>query len=312
MVRLIIVGLFAAILSACAHTELTPGEGYLEVEGGKVWYQIVGAGSATPLLLLHGGPGAPSNYLRPLERIAVDRPVIFFDQLGAGRSPAPADKSLWNMGRFVRELAQVRAALGLKEVHILGHSWGSMLAMDYMLTEPEGVKSLTLASPALNVDRWIEDAKELLKTLPADTQAVIERHELDGTTDAPEYQDAVMAYYKLYLSRTDPWPADLLSTFEGFNADLYGYMWGPSEFTATGTLQHYNREADLPKLRVPVLFTAGRFDEATPRTVQHFQSLVPGAKIEIFENSAHITMLDEPETYAEAIRAFLNSVDGAD
>jgi len=312
MVRLIIVGLLAAILSACAHTELKPGEGYVDVEGGKVWYRVVGSGGATPLLLLHGGPGAPSNYLRPLEQIAVDRPVIFYDQLGAGRSPAPADNSLWNMGRFVKELTQVRAALGLTDVHILGHSWGSMLAMDYMLTEPEGVKSLTLASPALNVDRWIEDAKELLKTLPADTQAVIERHELAGTTDAPEYQDAVMAYYKLYLSRSDPWHPDLLSTFAGFNADLYGYMWGPSEFTATGTLQHYNREADLPKLRVPVLFTAGRFDEATPRTVQHFQSLVPGAKIRIFENSAHITMLDEPETYAEAIRAFLNSVDGAD
>ena len=101
MVRLIIVGLLAAILSACAHTELKPGEGYVDVEGGKVWYRVVGSGGATPLLLLHGGPGAPSNYLRPLEQIAVDRPVIFYDQLGAGRSPAPADNSLWNMGRFV-------------------------------------------------------------------------------------------------------------------------------------------------------------------------------------------------------------------
>lgn len=311
MVRLIIVGLLAAILSACAHTGLKPGEGYVDVEGGKVWYQIVGSGDATPLLLLHGGPGATSNYLRPLEQIAVDRPVIFYDQLGAGRSPAPSDSSLWNMARFIKELTQVREALGLKDVHILGHSWGSMLAMDYMLTEPEGVKSLTFASPALNVDRWTEDAKELLKTLPTDTQAVIERHEIAGTTDTPEYQDAVMAYYKLYLSRSDPWHPDLLATFAGFNADLYGYMWGPSEFTATGMLQHYNREADLPKLNVPVLFTAGRFDEAMPRTVQHFHSLVPGAKIQIFEKSAHITMLDEPEAYAEAIRAFLNSVDGA-
>ena len=312
MVRLIIVGLLAAILSACAHTALEPGEGYVDVEGGRVWYKVVGSGRATPLLLLHGGPGAPSNYLRPLEQIAVDRPVVFFDQLGAGRSPAVTDHSLWTMDRFVRELGQVRAALGLKEVHILGHSWGSMLAMDYMLTKPEGVKSLTFASPALNVDRWIEDAKQLLKTLPADTQTLIERHELEGTTDAPEYQDAVMAYYRLYLSRSDPWPPDLLSTFEGFNTDLYGYMWGPSEFTATGTLQNYNREEHLPKLRVPVLFTAGRFDEATPRTVQHFHSLVPGAKIQIFEKSAHLTMLDEPETYAKAIRAFLDSVDRAD
>ena len=310
MARIIAIGLVAAFLLACSDSGLTSHEGYIEVEGGKVWYQIAGSGSATPLLLLHGGPGAPSVYLRPLERIAVDRPVIFYDQLGAGRSPAPADRSLWTVERFVDELAEVRAALGLDEVHILGHSWGSMLAMDYMLTQPEGVKSLIFASPALNVDRWADDAKELLKAMPDETRALIEQHESEGTTDAPEYQEAVMAYYRMYLSRSDPWSPHLLAAFEGFNTELYGYMWGPSEFTATGTLKDYNREADLRKLDLPVLFTTGRHDEARPETVQHFQSLVPGAELQIFEDSAHMTMLDEPDTYAEAIRAFLNRVDG--
>jgi proline iminopeptidase len=309
MLRILTLGIVAVFLSACTDAGLTPREGYIDVEGGKVWFEIVGSGTATPLLLLHGGPGAPSHYLRPMERVAVDRPVIFYDQLGAGRSPAPADRSLWTVERFVNELAQVRAALELDEVHILGHSWGSMLAMDYMLTQPEGVASLVFASPALNVDRWSEDARELLKGLPEDTRLLIERHESEGTTDAPEYQEAVMDYYKLYLSRSDPWSPDLLATFEGFNTELYGYMWGPSEFTATGTLQNYNREPDLPKLDLPVLFTTGRYDEAMPETVKHFHSLVPGAEMRIFENSAHITMLDEPDAYAEAIRSFLNKVD---
>ena len=311
MLRIIVLGIVAVLLSACTDAGLTPKEGYVDVEGGKVWFQIVGSGKATPLLLLHGGPGAPGYYLKPLERIAVDRPVIFYDQLGAGRSPAPADKSLWTVERFVDELAQVRTALELDEVHILGHSWGSMLAMDYMLTQPEGVVSLIFASPALNVTRWTEDARELLKALPDDTRALIEHHESEGTTDAPEYQEAVMDFYKMYLSRSDPWPPELMATFEGFNTELYGYMWGPSEFTATGTLRKYNREPDLPKLDLPVLFTAGRYDEATPETVQHFKSLIPGAKIQIFEESAHLTMLDEPDTYAEAIRSFLNNVDGS-
>lgn len=311
MVRLIFVCLAAAFLLACTDSGLTPKEGYIEVEGGKVWYQIVGSGSATPLLLLHGGPGAPSHYLKPLDNIASDRPVIFYDQLGAGRSPAPADSSLWTVQRFVNELAQVRTALGLEEVHILGHSWGSMLAMDYMLTEPEGVKSLIFASPALNVSRWTEDARELLKALPEDTQALIERHEREGTTDTPEYQEAVMDYYRLYLSRSDPWSPNLLAAFEGFNTELYGYMWGPSEFTASGTLQNYNREADLSKLDLPVLFTTGRYDEATPETVQYFKNLVPGSELLIFEKSAHMTMLDEPDAYADAVRKFLNKVDEA-
>ena len=309
MLRIIAIGIVAGSVTACADAGLEPQEGYVDVEGGKVWFQIVGSGKATPLLLLHGGPGAPSYYLKPLERVAADRPVIFYDQLGAGRSPAPADQSLWTVERFVDELGQVRAALELDEVHILGHSWGSMLAMDYMLTEPEGVVSVIFASPALNVTRWTEDAKELLKALPDETRVLIEHHENEGTTDAPAYQEAVMEFYRMYLSRSDPWPPELMATFEGFNTELYGYMWGPSEFTATGTLQNYNREPDLPKLDLPVLFTAGRYDEATPKTVQHFQSLIPGAEIQIFEKSAHLTMLDEPDSYTEAIRSFLNNVD---
>ena len=311
MIRNIAVGLVALFLLACTDAGLEPGEGFIDVDGGEVWYQIVGSGSATPLLLLHGGPGAPGYYLRPLERIAADRPVIFYDQLGAGRSPAPADRSLWTVKRFVKELAQVRAALGLDEVHILGHSWGSMLAMEYMLTEPEGVKSLVFASPALNVTRWAEDARELMKALPDETRSVIEHHESEGTTDAPEYQKAVMDYYRLYLSRSDPWSPHLMATFEAFNTELYGYMWGPSEFTATGTLKNYNREPDLPRLDLPVLFTTGRHDEATPETVEHFRSLVPGAEMRIFEESAHLTMLDEPDAYTQAVRDFLNTVDGS-
>lgn len=288
-----------------------PGEGFVEVDGGQVWYKVVGTGDATPLLLLHGGPGAPSHYLTPLERVSVDRPVVFYDQLGCGRSPAPADPALWTVERFVRELAQVRTALALDAVHILGHSWGSMLAVDYMLTQPTGVKSLILASPALNVSRWLVDARELLTALPEETQAVIQRHEEEGTTDAAGYEEAVMDFYRLFLSRSDPWPPELMATFEAFNTELYGHMWGPSEFTATGTLQHYNREADLPSLALPVLFTAGRYDEATPAAVEHFHNLVPDSKFRIFENSAHMTMIDEADDYTEAIRDYLNRVDAA-
>jgi proline-specific peptidase len=310
MSRIIAASLLALFFLACTDTGLSPQEGYVDVEGGRVWYQIVGSGNATPLLLLHGGPGAPSHYLKPLERVAVDRPVIFYDQLGAGRSDRPTDSSLWRVERFIEELAQVRATLGLDEVHILGHSWGTMLATDYMLTDPAGVKSITFASPALNVERWTKDARELLKALPEDMQTAIDRHESAGTTDAAEYQEAVMEYYKLYLSRSDPWSPDLLAAFAGLNTEIYGHMWGPSEFTATGTLKDYNREAELPQLNLPVLFTTGRYDEATPESVEHFQSLVPGSEIQIFENSAHMTMLDEPDAYADAIRDFLNRVDG--
>ena len=309
MLRLVTVSLLVTVLSACADTGLSSGEGYIDVEGGRVWYQIIGSGNEIPLLLLHGGPGAPSYYLNPLGGVSEDRPVVFYDQLGAGRSDRPSDSTLWRVDRFVNELAQVREALDLDEVHILGHSWGSMLAVDYMLTDPEGVRSLILASPALSVQRWADDARRLLAELPETTQRIIDSHESAGTTDSPEYQEATMEYYRRYLSRSDPWSPDLETAFENFNGEIYGQMWGPSEFTATGSLSDYEREDVLPDLDLPVLFTAGRYDEATPETVEHFQNLVPNSSIAIFENSAHMTMLDEPEAYIATVREFLNEVD---
>jgi len=294
---------------ACHRTALQPGEGYIAVPGGRIWYRIVGGGTRTPLILLHGGPGAPSYYLNPLAALADERPVIFYDQLGAGRSDKPTDVTLWRVDRFVEELTRLRTALRLDQVHLLGHSWGTMLAVDYMLTKPVGVRSLILASPCLSVSRWLEDAATLKKTLPESVQVVIAENESAGTFDSPEYQAAMMEYYKRYLCRRDPWPDDVNRTLTELSMSVYGTMWGPSEFTATGSLRTYERAEQLKTLSLPVLLTAGRYDEATLSTTEYYRSLIPGAKIKIFENSAHMTMQDEPDAYVQAVRDFLREVE---
>jgi proline iminopeptidase len=297
------------LFGACRRAGLQPGEGYVDVPGGRIWYRIVGSGKRTPLVLLHGGPGAPSYYLNPLAALADERPVIFYDQLGAGRADKPTDVTLWRVERFVEELSRLRTALRLDQVHLLGHSWGTMLAVDYMLTKPVGVRSLILASPALSISRWIEDAETLKKTLPESVQAVIAKHESVGTFDSPEYQAAMTDYYKRYLCRRDPLPDDVNKTLAELGMSVYRTMWGPSEFTATGSLRTYERAEQLKALNLPVLFTAGRYDEATPSTTAYYQSLIPGAKLKIFENSAHLTMQDQPDAYIQAVRDFLREVE---
>lgn len=306
-ITLAVTILVAFLFVGCENRGLTEGEGYVEVTGGKIWYKIVGSGTATPLLLLHGGPGVPSSYLKPLERLADERPIIFYDQLGSGKSDRPSDPTLWRTERFVEELAQLRNALGLKQVHILGHSWGTMLAVDYMLTKPSGVVSLILASPCLSVPRWIEDANMYRSALPKETQEILRQHEEAGTTDSEEYFNATMEFYKRHMCRLDPWPAELESTFSQLNMDVYGTMWGPSEFYATGTLKDYDRTGQLSEITVPTLFTAGRYDEATPKTTAWYQSFVPNSKLEIFEDASHITMFEKPDQYCQAVRDFLNS-----
>ena len=309
-IRVTALGLvLTCVLAGCARRGLSPRTGMVDVPGGKVWYQVVGSGTKTPLLLLHGGPGVPSYYLKPLAALADERPVVFYDQLGCGRSPAPADTSLWKIDRFVQELAAVRKALGLERVHLYGTSWGTILALEYMKTDPSGVESIVMASPALDLHQWMRDADSLRHTLPDSILEVIETEEKNHTTDSPAYQDAMMAYYRLYIARRQPWSANLDSAFAQMGQSVYTTMDGPSEFEATGTLRDYDGRDFLGKLTVPVLYTCGEYDEALPRTVASFAAATPGAEMQIFPGAAHCTAEDDSASYVPAIRAFLRRVE---
>jgi proline iminopeptidase len=284
-------------------------EGLVQVPGGRVWYRVCGESDAAPLLLLHGGPGFTSEYLDSLEALADERPVVRYDQLGCGRSDRPDDASLWNVGRFVEELSEVRHALGLERCHILGQSWGSMLAVDYALTAPDGLISLVLASPPLSIPRWIADTQRLLSELPAEVRSTLEAHERDGFTSCPEYQAAVLQIYKAHLCRMDPWPNALERALAGASDVVYHTMWGPNEFSVTGLLRDYDQTGRLAEIGVPTLFTCGRYDEATPDATAWYQSLMPGSKMTVFEESAHLSHLEEADKYIALVRAFLRTVE---
>jgi len=288
-------------------------EGTINVPGGKVWYRIVGADRPDiPLLVLHGGPGACHDYLEPLEALGDERPVIFYDQLGCGKSDHPDNNSLWTTKRFVEELEQVRTALAPGKVHILGSSWGTMLTSEYMITKnPAGVVSLIMSGPCLSAKRWEADQRQYLDELPDEENAVILACEQTGNFSSPEYQDAMMHYYHRYVCRLDPWPDCLIRTFENMGVVVYNQMWGPSEFTITGTLKNFDRSSDLQEIGVPVLFTCGRYDEATPETTAYYQSMIPGSELIIFEDASHMHHIEKTDKYLTAVRDFMKrSEDG--
>ncbi|MDD4256092.1 MAG: proline iminopeptidase-family hydrolase [Methanofollis sp.] len=284
-----------------------PHEGFADVPGGRVWYHIAGAEeSGTPLLVLHGGPGCTSDYLEPLAALG-GRSVVFYDQLGCGDSDRPDDPSLWTLERAVDELAAVREALGLDRVHILGQSWGTMLAVEYMLTHrPDGVESLVLSAPCLSASRWAADGRRYLQALPDDHREAILRAEEAGSYDGPAYQEAMTAYYRRHVCRTDPWPDCLMRTFERLNTDIYLQMWGPSEFTITGSLGDFERAGRLHEIAVPALFTCGEFDEATPATTAYYHHMMPGSEIAVFEGAAHEHHLEATAAYLAVVREFLD------
>ncbi len=301
--------LLAFIVGCQPNIKLTSGEGYAEVTGGKIWYRIVGEGDKTPLLLLHGGPGVPSYYLNPLAALSKDRSVIFFDQLGCGRSDRNIDTTLMTVESYVEQLEQLRKTLGLKEFYLYGQSWGTMLGVDYYLKYPKAIKALILSSPALSTSMWTKDAEELIATLPDSIQTAIKINVDNGTYDSPEYQQAISVYYQNFVAKKLPWDANMDSTFAGMSEEIYGFMWGPSEFTATGNLKDYDRTDKLGEIKIPTLFICGEYDEALPSTVQYYQSLVPNSKFAMIQGAAHITMHDNPEQDIQVISSFLLEIE---
>lgn len=312
----------ACLLAACAQpaaapptparatTAAMPREGYIAVPGGRIWYARMGDGPGTPLVVIHGGPGSASYGLKVWAALGDERPVIRYDQLGAGKADHPADTTLFTVERAVRELQALRDSLGLREVHLYGRSWGAMLVEAYMGTHPSGVRSVILSSPLVTTAQWEQDADSLLRTLPDSTQRAIARHEADHTTDSPEYQAAVAQYYARYLRRLPPRsPADADSAAHPGGGLVYEYMWGPSEFTATGTLKHFDATGWLRGIRVPTLFLAGEHDEATPASTERFSHLVPGAEFRVIPGSAHATENDNPDALLGTVRDFLHRVE---
>jgi proline iminopeptidase len=242
--------------------------------------------------------------LRPLEELSDERLVIFYDQLGAGRSDRPQDTSLWKIERFVEELELLRKQLKLDTIHLFGHSWGSMLAAEYMAQNPSGIKSLILAGPCLSSKRWITDTNMLRKQMPQAIQDTLTLHEGRGTTTSPAYIKATEEFYSRYFCRI-PFTDDVQKSFDDQSLSVYNTMWGTNEFTATGNLKYFDRTDVLPKLQLPTLFTCGRFDEATPETTRWYADQVKNSEFKVFEDASHLTMNEKPEEYVKIIREFI-------
>ena len=306
--------LLLMLLTLSGKKDLKPHEGYVKVTGGRIWYKVIGSGPGTPLIAIHGGPGGRScGTIAGYSLLADERPIIVYDQLESGNSDRPGDTTLWKLERFVEELTLLKKALKLKDYHILGSSWGGAIAIEYMLTQDTtGVQSVIFSGPALSTDQWIEDAKVLLSGLPENLQDTIKKYEELGDFTSSSYLAATDSFYSRYLTRRDWPPKSMTNDCEnvpGFNEKIYFHMWGPSEFTMTGTLWDFDRVDDLHKISQPVLFIIGEYDEVLPETAKDYQKRTPHSEVRITKNAAHSQLGDQPELYTEAIREFLNKVE---
>ena len=287
--------------------EIPPDERIeVAVDGHTVVAYSFGSGDDV-VFCLNGGPGLPCDYLREAHSCLVDHGyrVVAFDQLGCGAADRPTDPALWTIGRYVEETETVRRALGLGKVHLMGHSWGGWLAIDYALTYPEALRTLILENTVADIPHLSTELDRLRGALGSETMAMMLAHEAAGTLSHPEYQAAVTILNHRHVCRLPEWPAPVLRSLGDWNMGPYEAMQGPNEFLYIGNLKDWNRVPDLPRITVPVLITVGHHDELTPACAARMKRALPDAELHVFPNSSHMPFYEEPERYYPVLLDFL-------
>ena len=288
-------------------------EGHAPFREYRTWYRVTGdlAGGKPPLLVLHGGPGCTHDYVDSIKGVAGNgRAVVHYDQIGNGRSTHLRDKGpeFWQPPLFLEELDNLLRHLGVAGAyHILGQSWGGMLAAEHAVLRPKGLKALVISDSPASMETWVAEANKLRDALPADVQATLLRHEKAGTTSSPEYIKATRVFYDRHVCRVNPWPPEVARTFAALEEDptVYLTMNGPSEFHTIGTLKHWTIVDRLHLIQAPTLLISGKYDEATPACVQPFADHIKNVRWTTFENSSHMPHVEETERYLKVVGEFL-------
>ena len=290
-------------------------EGFLVRDGLRTWYEVLGdlGGGDAPLIVCHGGPGISSDYLETVGELACrDRACVRYDQIGCGRSDRrpDVDAEFWTVEVFRRELEDLIDHLGITDgYHLLGHSWGGMLALEFAARKPAGLRSLIAMDTFAATATYHRHVADLIRALPEDVRQLIERNQDTDPEDSPEYRDAVRHFYRVHACRRLPVPPELLRTLAGMAEDstVYRAMAGPTEFRMTGTLRDWDITDRLAEITVPVLLISGRYDEVAPPAVEELYRALPNASWVLFEESSHMPHLEEPDRFREVVTGFLKA-----
>ncbi len=291
----------------------------IETQRGRfnVWTKRVGANPHIKLLLLHGGPGCTHEYFEAADSWLPSAGIeyYYYDQLGSAYSDQPDHDDLWELPRFVDEVEQVRAALGLdaENFFLLGHSWGGILALEYALAHPRRLKGLVISNMMASIPAYNAYAESAL--MPAMDQAAlaeIKRLEGAGDTQNPRYMELLMPHHYVHhvlRMPVDTWPDPVLRAFKHLNAKVYVPMQGPSELGASGKLAQWDRFARLGEIVVPALTIGARHDTMDPAYMQAMARAMKRGRYLDCPDGSHMAMYDDQERYFEGLVTFLKDVD---
>lgn len=283
----------------------------------NVWTKRFGNNPTIKLLLLNGGPGATHEYFECMESFLPAEGIefIYYDQLGCGNSDNPKDTSMWDLGRFVEEVEQVRIALNLtkENFYLLGHSWGGILAMQYALKYQDNLKGLIISNMMSSCPDYGKYAQEVLsKQFDPKILDTIRQIEAKADFQNPKYMELLMTnFYIKHICRIPlaQWPEPVNRSFGKMNQSLYITMQGPSEFGIGGNLVNWNVKTELPKIKVPTLTIGGKFDTMDPDHMKWMSTQVQNGRSLICEKGSHMSMYDDQQAYMKGLIQFIKDVD---
>ncbi len=280
----------------------------------NVWTKRVGNNPKIKVLLLNGGPGATHEYFECFESFLPKEGIefIYYDQLACGNSDNPKDTSLFNLNNYVEEVEQVRIALQLDKSNffLLGHSWGGILAMQYLLKYQDHLKGLIISNMMASCPEYGKYADEVLaKQMNPEVLAEVRKLEEKGDFQNPRYMELLNAnFYPKHILRLAEWPEPVTRSFSKTNNDFYTIMQGPSEFGIKGKLVNWDVSKELKNIYVPTLVIGAKYDTMDPEYMEWMSTQIPHARFLLCENGSHMCMYDDQQTYMNGLIKFLKEV----
>ena len=288
-------------------------EGYMPYLGYQTYYRIAGEcrDGKKPLLLLHGGPGSTHNYFEVLDALAdTGRAVISYDQLGCGNSYVDGHPELWCQKTWDNELMELRRHLGLDQVHLLGQSWGGMLAIEYLCDyQPEGVASVILSSTLSSASLWAKEQHRMIRFLSQEDQEAIAEAERTGNFDTPEYLAANSRFMERHCDSPSADTPECVTRPKRSGKEAYLYGWGPNEYNPTGSLGSWEYTDKLERIKCPALIISGTNDLCTPLIAKTMYDRIPNARWELFDGCRHMCFVEDNEKYIRLLTEWLDQTE---
>jgi L-proline amide hydrolase len=286
--------------------------GYMIWKHGRTWFRVIGDLNSPriPLVVLHGGPGSAHNNVLTIAKLlsASSRPVIVYDQIGCGKSTPLRSKpaEFWTIELFEEELSKIIKHLKIEKRYILaGASWGGMLAMNYAIKKPKGLKGLIIANSLPSSRMWVLETRKLVAKLPTKHRNAIYKNEKLGKYTSKEYLAANTEFANRHIRQIPPLIDN--EPKREFGKHVYEAMWGPTEFTVRGSLKDWNIEKELHRIKVPTFFINGERDEATPSMQRFMKARVQGSEYCCIKGAAHYAFIEAPLEWMQATEKWLTA-----